>query len=288
MGEILDALRRAKKEPGQQVPQTNHSPPSLPQRDLPSDDLQATVPATAVARGIVEGISGREILLNPSSPASESYRKLALKIRGELATRGARSLAITGPLRSEGKTTTACNLALALASMSGVRRIALICLDLRRPAVASNFGVKATVGIDEVLADPARSLSSARLTTDIDNLDLYVPTKAQEDSHTLLAQGRFKQVLTELEQGYDIVILDTPPILLVPDAVIITEQAGAWTVVVRHGKTRTASLEDSLRELPAGKFLGTILNEGSLPRKKQDYGYYLYPEGEEDSKNGSS
>ncbi len=285
MGEILDALRRAEKEPGRPVPETSPQPTAAPQSNLPADDSQEK--ATAVARGIVEGISGREVLLHPSSPASESYRKLALKVRGELETCEARSLAVTGPLRSEGKTTTACNLALALASMSGVRRIALVCLDLRRPAVANNFGVKAVVGIDEVLADPTQPLSSARLRTDIENLDVYVPTKAQEDSHTLLGQGRFKQVLTELEQAYDIVILDTPPILLVPDAVIIAEQAGAWTVVVRHGKTRTGSLEDSLRELPVQKFIGTILNEGPLPRKKQDYGYYLYKADQEDSDDGS-
>ncbi|MBW2714405.1 MAG: CpsD/CapB family tyrosine-protein kinase [Deltaproteobacteria bacterium] len=276
MGEILDALRKAEKDPTQKSP----GPTALPQRSYAEDDSEAT--ATRLARGIVPGVAGREILLNPSSPTSESYRKLALKIRSELDTRGARSLAITGPLRSEGKTTTACNLALALASMSGERRIALVCLDLRRPSVASNFGVTPTIGIDQVLLDPNQTLSSARLTTDVDGLDVYVPLKAHEESHSILGQERFKQVLGELEQRYDIVILDTPPILLVPDAVIISEQAGAWTIVVRQGKTRTASLEDALRELPAEKFLGAILNEGSLPGKKQDYGYYMMSEEDEE------
>jgi capsular exopolysaccharide synthesis family protein len=286
MGEILDALRKAEKDPSRQNPQRVSAATARAQAPFDSDEGEAT--ETGVARGIVQGIAGREILLNPSSPSSESYRKLALKIRGDLESRKTNSLVITGPLRSEGKTTTACNLALALASMSGGKRTALVCLDLRRPSIATNFGVTPKVGINEVLADPAQSLNSARIKTDIEGLDLYVPMKAQEDSHTLLGQSRFKDVLRELEQRYDIVILDTPPILLVPDAVIIAEQAGAWTIVVRNGRTRTTSLEDSMRELPSKKFIGAILNEGPLPRKKQDYGYYMYKADEDkESENGS-
>lgn len=286
MGEILDALRKAEKDPSRQRPQRAPAPAAPGHPPFASDESDAI--EASLARGIVDGIAAREILLNPSSPTSESYRKLALKIRGGLESRKTNSLAITGPLRSEGKTTTACNLALALASMSGGKRIALVGLDLRRPSIATNFGITPKVGIEEVLADSARPLNSARIKTDIEGLDLYLPMKAQEDSHTLLGQGRFKEVLGELEQLYDLVLVDTPPILLVPDAVIIAEQAGAWTVVVRHGKTRTISLEDSMRELPSSKFIGAILNEGPLPRKKQDYGYYMYKADEDkESENGS-
>ncbi len=271
MGEILDALRKAEQDQERtrttspEVSIADRSPTPAPTRS------KTTVQVSADSTG--SGPLARELVIHPTSPLSEASRKLALKVRAEMGRRAARSIAVTGPLRAEGKTTCACNMALAMASLAGDRRIALIDLDLRRPNIAQSLGIAAPTGIESVIAGRS-SLEEACCSTNILSLDLYLSMQVREDSHGLLVSSSFQNIVRSLETKYDIVIFDTPPVLLVPDAVIISELAACWVMVARFGKTRQKNFESAFRLLPSDRCLGTILNDGPRALNQQQYEYY--------------
>lgn len=211
-------------------------------------------------------------LAQPHGAAAEHFRHFALQLSRRLEARGGRSVAATSSLRGEGKTTVVCNLALALATLGKVHRIALVDLDLRRPRVASALGITARLGIESVLRGEA-PLEAARLSTQLPSLDLY---PAARSSHA--AQGLFgtaaAQALAALTERYDIVLVDTPPVLLVPDAALLLPHVSAYFTVVRLGVTRRAALRRALAELPPESRLGAFVNHIPRPRYYRHYGYY--------------
>jgi Mrp family chromosome partitioning ATPase len=299
MGEILEALRRAdeererngisravRREEAPSFPPVPFREPELarpaegkepdgevaPTRAARPEPVQASRPVP-ISREKTEGWIGRAALIEASGgPIAESYRHFAVAVRSRLKAQGARSLVVTSALRGEGKTTTSCNLALACASIAGGGRVALVDLDLRQPAAGRALGVTPTIGIEAVLSKKAR-LDAARLATDVESLDLYLPARSVRHAHEFLS-GAGAAVLGELEQVYDVVVIDSPPGLLVPDAALILGHAAAYIAVARTGVTRLTALRALLKRLPREKFLGSFLTEAPPVRHLGDYGYY--------------
>jgi capsular exopolysaccharide synthesis family protein len=299
MGEIADALRRArtkKRASGDEGPNAERvslaarkargelalaasSPPEttalgIPDLSLPESPGEEGGAEIATASRRKGARAAREVLVHRGGPAAECYRQFALRVRRELEHRGAKSLLLIGALREEGKTTTACNLALALASMAGGRRMALVDLDLRRPSIATALGVPVETGIETVLRGQA-PLRAACIRTDVRQLDLFLVGRAQGSPEDLLAGPICAAVLQALEEAYATVVIDTAPVLLVPDAPLLAVQAGAWVLVARAGRTRTHSIRATLEALPREKLIGNFLNEGKPPVHAKQYGYYL-------------
>jgi Mrp family chromosome partitioning ATPase len=181
---------------------------------------------------------------------------------------------MTSALRNEGKTFTACNVALALASMPADHRVALVELDLRRPAISETLGTEPRVGFERVLSGEA-PLSEARTPTELPSLDLFPVGRPVRDPHERLAQPLLAEVLAELGKHYATVVLDTPPALLVPDALLILQHVDACVAVVRAGSTRLAALRDTFETLPPEKLIGIFLNYAPAPRHAGQYGYYV-------------
>ncbi len=295
MGEILEALRRAEEDrSGRDVrprrPVEAPAGPSFP--PLPSHESvsRSLIPAhepahfqVNVPRNAENRAFGRIALSESAGPIAETFRHFALKVRGGLAERRARSVVVTSPLRAEGKTTTSCNLAVSLASVSGGARVALVDLDLRLPGVARALGVEVHCGIEEVLAGEAR-LDDARVETDVPDLDLFLVRKPAAKPHELLARPELAAVMTELEREYDLVVCDSPPTLLVPDTALLLAHAGSFVVVVRCGSTRLGAFRQLLSALPAEKMLGSFLNGAPAPRHLSGYDGYYYqrPAGRDD------
>jgi Mrp family chromosome partitioning ATPase len=215
----------------------------------------------------------RAVGVDESSPATESFRQLALRVRAELEQRSLRSAVVTGPLRGEGKTTIACGLALALASVRRGREVALVDLDLRKPSVATGLGIPVEAGVEEFIAG-AKELLEVCVSIERPAVDVF-PAKAPSGlAHELLVQPGFASLMRELERRYALVICDAPPALLVPDASLILDQVGAYIAVARSGKTRERALRSMLELLPRNRLLGTVLNEGRLAVAGRHYGYY--------------
>jgi Mrp family chromosome partitioning ATPase len=199
-----------------------------------------------------------------SSPHAEAFRHLALRVGSELAAREASSVLVTSALPQEGKTLTACNLALAFASLASTERVALVDFDLRAPGVARVFGLEPLLGIAEVLRGDA-PLEAAAILTDA-HLDIYPVARAFPAAHQLLARRECADLLKQLEANYRFVVCDSPPCLPVPDVGLLTPYVGGCLAVVRAGKTPRSVVRELVERLDRGKFMGFFFNDARPPR----------------------
>jgi capsular exopolysaccharide synthesis family protein len=206
--------------------------------------------------------------VDPGGPVAICFQHFAWKVRQELEARGARSVAVTSALPQEGKTVTACNLAISLASLSGGGRIALAELDLRHPALAGVFGIRPTVGIEAVLLGKA-SLEQACIETDQNGLDVFLVGEPVKDAHELLAGPRLGQAVDDLVQSYDAVVFDTAPVLPVPDTSLLLRHAELCVAVVRSGTTPQTALQEMRTLLPAQKCMGIFMNCLQRPPRRE-------------------
>lgn len=289
MGEIQEALRQANR-----TPSAGPSPDPLRERKPDPEILETfralAPPATQVEREPVAPVpvstekqcrwQSREVIVDAHAAASESLRHLALRLRRELESRGEHSVAVLSALRREGKTTLACNLALALASLGAGRSVALVDLDLRLPRVAASMEIRGAVGIEDVLLGRA-TLRDACVSIGNPPLDVYPALRAQDDAHRTLGLPALRSAIRELEHEYEIVVVDTPPVLLVPDAPLLLESVKSAIAVVRARVTTQGSVQAMCKLLPQQRLIGMVLNDGALPVGSRHYGYYGPDEGRE-------
>jgi capsular exopolysaccharide synthesis family protein len=273
LGEISDALRRARirQEPAGGAPS--------PVEREPRREFSISAAPGALAREPVaipaskdDAWTARAVLADPRGEAAERYRQFAIRLQRFMRERNARSICLTSAVRSEGKTTTACNLALALASMASGRRAALIELDLRRPSAAKALGITPPVGIELVLAGRAQ-LEEARIRTQYGDLDLFAVGEAPADPLSLVSAPSTGQLLRELARQFDLLLIDSPPALPVPDIGLLMPHVDAALLVVRSGVSRISDIREALGLLDTEKLLGVFLNEGKSPVHRRYYGY---------------
>jgi Mrp family chromosome partitioning ATPase len=260
--------------PGSGEP-TSPRPPRRARRASPTRSSRSGPRAPAVEISLDRGEEwpARAIVVEPRGHVAEALRHLALKIRTELERRRARSFAVTSPLRGEGKSTLSCDLALAFASLSRGRSVALVDFDLRRPSIARDLRVRPEQGIETYLRGRAR-LEQTCVTFEKPALDVYPAVTPQDAAHELLVLPQAATLVRELERRYSVVVFDTPPTLLVPDTRILLGLIPAFLVVARHGVTRKRALSNLLDQLPRQQFLGAVLNGGPQPAHTRHYGYY--------------
>ena len=302
MGEITEALRRAKlgdqadlgePEPLEELPPRRRivpePPPPPPRFDRPLErPLVALEPFDELEDLAEHGVEltaerslgwqARVVVVDGHGAAAESCRHIALRAKRELESRGARSVAVVSSLRAEGKTTVACNLALALASLSAVRSVALVDLDMRKPSVASYLGIPCEAGIEEVLQGTRGLRGGVVVSIENPPLDVFPVREAQPEAHQLLAGPAFEAFVRSLERHYETVVFDTPPVLLVPDATMALRHVAAALAIARAGRSQRRAFEQMCELLPPGRLVGSILNEGQLPAHDRHYGYYGYGE----------
>jgi len=298
LGEIADALKRAKSEaperPAPARPAADRAsslpdpragsiaaqvmPDAQARRDWevagpfgdePGRELRAL--ALALPRARVQ--PGADPAASSDIPGGEAARHLALRLHGELERRGVRSLAVASALRNEGKTTVSCHLALALATLTRGRGVALVDLDLRKPSVASALGVTPKVGIEAVLAGEA-SLAECGVAIEAPKIDVFAALDPRRAAHDLLIQPSLSEIVRELEARYSVVIFDTPPTLLVPDTRLILRQVPVVVPVGRAGATRMRSFQQMIEMLPRDQVLGAVINGDRPQRHGSDYYYY--------------
>lgn len=282
MGEISDALRRARQpappraaNPMPAAP-PDAPPPLAPPGRTPGPEADRRGPRVELSASREGAWPARVVVVDGHGAAAEGARHIALRLRRELETRRARSLAVVSSERAEGKTTVACNLALAMASLTRGRAVALVDLDLRAPSVAEVLELPRAHGIDDVLRGRC-ALAEARVEIERPALDVYPVRVPEADAHELLIAPSFAAVVDALEQRYDVTVFDTPPTLLVPDAPVIVERVGAAVAVSRARHTRQRAFATMLDLLPPGKLVGTVMNEGTLPGTERAYAYYGSP-----------
>lgn len=265
MGEIADAVRRARLERAPLSPPAAAPPPEAVRR-RPGVSEPAAVPETVQPLAPADAA-----IVRSATPELEACRQLALHIRMALEQRGVRSVAVVSALRNEGKTTVSCNLAIALASLSPTRSVALVELDLRNPSVASVLGIRPRAGVERFL-EGRGSLEEARVALEQPPFDVYPALLPQHAAHELLTRGRLGELISGLERAYETVLVDTPPTLLVPDARLVLREVAACIPVARAGTTRVRAFRELIEALPEDRILGSLLN-GRRGHGSYYYGY---------------
>jgi capsular exopolysaccharide synthesis family protein len=256
-------------------------------------DIAAEVEGLPVLGLISDSVLGGAPLLNPSHDA-ETRVAVAnfgiLRRNVELLNLDEGSslklIAVSSPAPEEGKTTVALSLACAFAAVG--RRTVLVEADLRRPTLGDRLGLERTPGLTEYLsgkADPADILrlvplsarSSAQANGRPDALVTILAGDAVPNPDELLTSSRFRDTLSELAEAYDVVIIDTAPLLPVPDTLEILPLVDAYLICVREGRTtRTdvSALRTLLGRLPP-KPAGCVTT-GVPQRDYKASGYYDY------------
>jgi capsular exopolysaccharide synthesis family protein len=233
---------------------------------------RGTTAVHAIPRDREGAWQARAVLVDRQGVSAASFQRFAWKVRRALEARGARSVVVTSAVRDEGKTITACNLALALASL-GRGRVALVDLDLRSPSVAHALGLPVQVGIESCLAHRV-PLREVRIETDLHSLDVFPARAARPDAHEVLGAQELREVLAELRRSYELLVVDTPPVLPVPDTPLLLQDVESCVCVARAGRTQPSALQQALELLPRDKVLGLFLNAVRSQEPSDRYVYY--------------
>jgi tyrosine-protein kinase Etk/Wzc len=228
--------------------------------------------------GPIEGkrIEARLIThLDPKSPVSEAYRTLRTNLQFSKIDRSVRTMLITSSGPKEGKSTTSANLAIAIAQ-SG-KKVVLIDGDLRRPVVHSIFGLEKDDGLTNYLMN---DISFAKMIKKsiMENLSIIPSGILPPNPSELLSSSRMEELIERLKESFDIILFDTPPIIAVTDAAILSTKVDGTILVVSAGQTnfdavvRAKSLLDNVNAY----ILGALLNGVEVGGMYGTYYYYYY------------
>lgn len=213
---------------------------------------------------------------NPTSMFSEAIRTALTGVKLTSLDIATPVIGFTSSVPNEGKTTIALNYAIEQARTS---RTLLIEADLRKPSMLQTLGLEPTkVGLGDVLQKGGAMASVEEVTRHLPNLNLTIlpAGKAERNPLDLLMDGSFGKLLSELKNHYETIIIDTPPIELVSDALPIGREATGLVYIVRAGETPLPIVRRGLMRLETAnvRMLGVLLNAHDFSRASKYYGEY--------------
>jgi exopolysaccharide transport family protein len=211
--------------------------------------------------------------LEPKSNIAEAYRTLRTSILLSSVAHPPRSILVTSSVPQDGKTMTCLNVAIVLAQQG--KRILLVDADMRHPCVHTAFELKGQVGLSNVLTGGAK-ISDAIHTTVQPNLFIMPAGLVPPHPSELLSSSLMHDLLMKWREEYDHVIVDSPPVISVTDAVILSVQTDAVLLIIRSGQTTAAHVRRTRNLLQSVKanVLGVVVNAADLA--SPDYYYYYY------------
>ncbi|HEV8584865.1 MAG TPA: polysaccharide biosynthesis tyrosine autokinase [Methylomirabilota bacterium] len=235
---------------------------------------------------------------DPKSPVAEAYRTLRTNIQFERMERGGKVLVITSPTLQEGKTTTIVNLALTMAQNG--QKTLLVGANMRRPSIYRFFGIEREPGLSDILVGNAQWRDCVRGVADIlmgrfemedvmaapglDNLHIIEAGPIPANPSELLSTTAMTEFLRNVAAEYDIVLIDTPPILPVTDSAIVAGKADGVLLVYQAGKVGRLVLKRAKAHLESARaqVWGVVLNDLQTEVSGYTYThYYTHYYGEE-------
>ncbi len=230
-------------------------------------------------------------LFDPQSPLAEGYRSLRTNIQFAGGMQGNRVLAFVSAGAQEGKSTSAVNLAIALAQDG--KRVLLVDADLRKPTIHERLGLEQAPGLSEVILGTVAYPEAIRTVTDlmlgklgvdqvinapgIDNLNILPSGKRPDNPAEFMNSPRLTELIDSVRKEYDIVIFDCPPILPVTDGVTLGSKVDGVVMVYQVGKVGRNALKraKSLLENAHASLIGIVLSNVSA-ELTPDYEMYRY------------
>jgi capsular exopolysaccharide synthesis family protein len=226
---------------------------------------------TSVARAMA-------VHLDPRSEVAEAYRTIRTAVYFGPAGTRARTLLVTSPEAGDGKTTSASNLAIAIAQTG--RSVLLLDADFRKPTQHKNMDVKDSVGLSSVLSG-TETLDRAIQRTGVDGLDILPCGAIPGNPSEILNSQEFGELVDRLALKYDHIIFDSPPVNLVTDARILGAVCDATVLVLRAEKSTRKAAEHARNALLSvgAKLIGAVVNGASRGKGYETYGgsYYGTP-----------
>jgi capsular exopolysaccharide synthesis family protein len=215
------------------------------------------------------------VLTQPKSQFTEAFRALRTSLLLATAGKPPQLILFTSATPSEGKTTAASNLACILSQ--GEARVLLIDADLRRPTIHHRFGLTGKLGLTTVLAGTSTLEEAVQHVPETPNLDILPSGPVPPFPSEMLSSEAMLALIARLRTMYTHVVIDSPPILSVTDAVILGRESDAAVLVIRHGKSSKNVLRRA-RDLlvrSGAPMAGLVLNAVDL-NSPEYYGYYGY------------
>lgn len=223
--------------------------------------------------------SAQDVKLNAEAVGfqiKESYKKARTNIAYSIVKKGCKMISFTSSAKSEGKTITSVNIAIALAQQVDTKVLIIDC-DLRRPRVQSVLEIPVNKGITNYLNFECE-ISDIIYNSKMDNLDAICCGTIPPNPSELLASDNMKDLVKELSNKYDYIIFDTPPIGVVIDALPIIKQTDGVVVVVRDNVTDITDYKKTIEILKRSEanIIGVIFNDVEPVGKRKYGGGYRY------------
>jgi capsular exopolysaccharide synthesis family protein len=210
---------------------------------------------------------------NPHSISTEQYRTIRTNILFSLPTDDMKTILFTSPSKEEGKSTTCSNMAVVFAE-SG-KKVLMIDADMRRPTLHHTFHMSNKSGLSNLLLGKGRVAETVRR-SGIKNLDLLLCGQIPVNPAELLQSPAMDNLLAELCGMYDLILIDSPPLLAVADSKILANKCDGSILIVNTGKTEKASVLKARDALVTSKafILGVVLNNFDLAKNHKYYQNY--------------
>ncbi|HEY3303655.1 MAG TPA: CpsD/CapB family tyrosine-protein kinase [Candidatus Binatia bacterium] len=217
------------------------------------------------------------VALEKESPAADQYKILREQVRRLRLETGVRCLYVTSPIKRDGKSMVAANLATVVALDSGERVLLMDC-DLRNPQIHQYFGMQRSPGITDYLTSTSNeNVLNYVQESFLPNLQVLPAGKFSGLAAELLATEKMRIMMDEIRRKFPDhqIIIDGPPVLSTPDPLVMARQVDGVILVVRAGKTPRDCLSEAMEILKSDKIMGIVLNGAELGMTSK---YYYYQE----------
>ena len=208
----------------------------------------------------------------PRSPITESFRALRTNVQYASVDAPLRTLMVTSPTPSDGKTTIVSNLAVVI-SKTG-KRVTVLDADMHRPRIHSMFKTNFKPGLSGMFLSPLLHLNGTFQDTDFDMLHVVCAGELPPNPSELLGSKTMLEIMNLVLDKSDLVLIDTPPILSVTDAMVLAPLVDGVLLVIKPGVTKFSMLQSTLEQLRyvGAKVIGVVIN--GIDEKNPRYGYY--------------
>ena len=212
----------------------------------------------------------------PKSPVTESYRTLRTNIIARKKTEGPISIGVTSSAPKEGKTTTIANLAITMAQTES--KVVVVDFDLRRPMINNLFNLDKEKGVSDFLIDPESKIEQIIKLTKIPNLHVVTSGHIPPNPSEIISSPRTDLMLRELKERYDYVLIDSPPVIAVTDALILAKKVDMILLVVKVDYVEKDIIKRSkeMISIVESNFTGAIANGIEAHKYYRGYSFYYY------------
>lgn len=217
-------------------------------------------------------------LIDPRSPAAEAYRTLRTNLQFNSIEKPLKTLLVTSPQAGEDKSVVAANLAISFAQSGN--RVILVDADLRRPALHGMFGLPNDQGVTTTLLNAAnsnngkpRAVALPLLSTSVENLRVLTSGPLPLNPAELVGSSLMRELIEQLRLEADYIVLDTPPVLAVTDAVVLAAKIDGVLLALKTGQTNRETAREAKEQLEKVRatLLGSVLTNAAPTRGSYSY-----------------